>query len=48
VKMCHINKMWLKECHAVHTRGFACRPLTCNDDHFIHRAEEVWQALFGN
>jgi hypothetical protein len=48
VKMCHIDKLWPKECHAAHTRGFACRPLTCNDDHFIHRAEEVWRALFGN
>jgi hypothetical protein len=48
VKMCHIDKLWPKECHAAHTRDFACRPLTCNDDHFIHRAEEVWRALFGN
>jgi hypothetical protein len=22
--------------------------LTCKDDHFIHRVEEVWRALFGN
>jgi hypothetical protein len=48
VKMCHIDKLWPKECHAAHTRGFVCRPLTCNNDHFIHRAEEVWRALFGN
>jgi hypothetical protein len=48
VKMCHIDKLWPKECHAVHTKGFACRPYTCKDDHFIHRAEEVWRALFGN
>jgi hypothetical protein len=48
MKMCHIDKLWPKECYAAHTRGFACRPLTCNDDHFIYRAEEVWRALFGN
>ena len=48
VKMYHIDKLWSKECHVAHIRGFACRPLICNDDHFIHRAEEVWQALFGN
>jgi hypothetical protein len=48
MKMCHIDKLWPKECHTAHTRGFACRPLTCNDDHFIHRAEEVWRALLGN
>jgi hypothetical protein len=48
VKMCHIDKLWPKECHAAHTKSFACRPWTCNDDHFIHRAEEVWRALFGN
>jgi hypothetical protein len=48
VKMCHIDKLWPKECYAVHTKSFACRPWTCNDDHFIHRAEEVWRALFGN
>jgi hypothetical protein len=48
VKMCHIDKLWPKEYHAVHTKGFACRPYTHKDDHFIHRAEEVWQALFGN
>jgi hypothetical protein len=48
VKMCHIDKLWPKECHAAHTKGFACRPLTCKDDHFIHRAEEVWRALFRN
>jgi hypothetical protein len=48
VKMCHIDKLWPKKCHAMHTKGFACRPLKCKDDDFIHRAEEVWQALFGN
>lgn len=48
VKMCHIDKLWPKQHHAVNTKNFACRPLTCNDDHFIHRAEEVWRALFGN
>jgi hypothetical protein len=48
VKMCHIDKLWPKECHAAHTKSFACRPWTCNDDHFIHRAKEVWRALFGN
>jgi hypothetical protein len=48
VKMCHIDKLWPKECHVAHTKGFACRPYTCKDDHFIHRAEEVWRALFGN
>jgi hypothetical protein len=52
--MCHIDKLWPKEWYAAHTfacglrSGFACRPWTCKDDHFIHRAEEVWQALFGN
>jgi hypothetical protein len=24
------------------------QPLTCKDDYFIHRVEEVWRALFGN
>jgi hypothetical protein len=48
MKVCHIDKLWPKECHAAHTKGFACRPLKCKDDHFIHRAEEVWRALFGN
>jgi hypothetical protein len=42
VKMCHINKLWPKECHAANTKSFVCRPWICNDDHFIHRAEEVW------
>jgi hypothetical protein len=48
VKMCHIDKLWPKECHAAHTKSFACRPWTCNDDHFIHRAKEVWRELFRN
>jgi hypothetical protein len=48
VKMCHIDKLWPKECYVVHTKGFACRPYTCKDDHFIHRAEEAWRALVGN
>jgi hypothetical protein len=48
VKMCHIDKLWPKEYHAAHTKGFACKPLKCKEDHFIHRAEEVWRALFGN
>ena len=46
--MCRIDKLWPKECHAVHTKGFACRPLKYKDDHFIHRVEDVWRALFGN
>ena len=48
VKMCHINKLWPKECHMAHTKSFACRPGTCNNDHFIHQAEEAWRVLFGN
>jgi hypothetical protein len=26
MKMYHINKLWAKECHAVYTKSFACRP----------------------
>ena len=48
VKMYHISKLWPRECHQSHTRDFACRPWLCNDDHFLHRAEEVWRALFGD
>jgi hypothetical protein len=42
VNMCHIDKLWRKECHVAHTKSFVCRLWICNDDHFIHRAEEVW------
>ena len=48
MKMCHIDKLWPKQHHVVNSKNFTYRPLTCNDDHFIHRAEEVWRALFGN
>ena len=48
VKMCHIDKLWPKKHHTVNTKNLAYRPLTCNDDYFIHRAEKVWRALFGN
>ena len=48
VKMYYIDKLWPKECYKAHTKGFACRPYTCKDDHFIYRIEEVWQALFEN
>ena len=36
VEMCHIDKLWPKECHAAQTKSFACRPWTCNNDHFLH------------
>jgi hypothetical protein len=26
VKMCQIDKLWPKECHAAHMKSFACRP----------------------
>lgn len=48
VKMYHIGKCWPKQYHQVHTRSFSCNPATCHDDHFLHRAEEVWVALFGD
>jgi hypothetical protein len=48
VKMYHIGKLWPRECHESHTRYFACKPWLCKDDHFLHRAEEVWRALFGD
>ena len=48
VKIYHIHKLWPKKCYVAHTKNFAYRPETCNDDYFIHQAEEVWRALFGN
>ena len=48
VKMYHIDKLWPRQCHESHTKSFACKPWMCKDDHFIHRAQEVWQALFGD
>ena len=48
VKMYHIGKLWPRDCHESHTKAFACKPWMCKNDHFLHRAEEVWQALFGN
>ena len=48
VKMCHIDKLWPEEHHAVNTKNFAYWSFTCNDDHFIHQVEQVWRALFGN
>ena len=48
VKMYHIDKLWPRECHESHTKNFACRPWMCKNDHFNHRAEEVWRALFGD
>ena len=48
MKMCHIDKLWPTQHHAMNMKNFAYRPLTCNDNHFIHQAKEVWRALFGN
>ena len=48
VKMYHIDKLWPRDCHESHTKAFTTRPWMCNNDHFVHHAEEVWQALFGD
>ena len=48
VKMYHIDKLWPREQHEVNTRTFTCKPGSCTDDHFLHRAYEVWNALFGD
>ena len=47
VKMYHIDKLWPRDYHAVHTHGFCCKPRNCNNKHFVHRSEEVWRSLFG-
>ena len=47
VKMYHIDKLWPWESHARHTTDFSCKPLTCKNKHFVHRAKEVWRAMFG-
>ena len=36
VKMYHIDKLWPRDCHAVHTHGFCCKPRNCNNKHFVH------------
>jgi len=48
VKMYHIGKLWPRRCHEVNTKASSCMPVTCRDDHFNHRCEEVWRALFGD
>jgi hypothetical protein len=47
VKLYHIAKFWPRNEFPVITRSFTCKPWLCNDDHFLHRAEEVWRAMFG-
>ncbi len=46
VKMYHIDKLWPRECHKNHNRDYCCNPRTCNDKHFVHRAEQVCRVLF--
>ena len=48
VKMYHIDKLWPREQHDLNTRTFSCKPGSCMDDHFMHRAYEVWTTLFGD
>ena len=48
VKMYHIGKLWPREELEVHSKAHACKSSGCKDDLFIHRAHEVWRALFGD
>ena len=48
VKMYHVDKLWPRGCHEMNTKSFTARPHMCNNDHFLHRAEEVWRTLFGD
>ena len=32
----------------MNTKSFTTRPHMCKNDHFLHRAEEVWWTLFGD
>ena len=41
VKMYHIGKYWPRDQLVMNTKSFTCQPWLCNDDHFLHRAEEV-------
>jgi hypothetical protein len=47
VKMYHIGKYWPRDQLPISTKSFTCKPWLCQDDHFLHRAEEVWRAMFG-
>ena len=47
VKMYHIGKYWPRDQLVMNTKSFTCKPWLCKDDHFLHRAEEVWRAMFG-
>ena len=46
--MYHVDKLWPRACHEVNTKSFTARPHMCKNDHFLHRAEEVWRTLFGD
>ena len=48
VKMYHVDKLWPRGCHEMNTKSFTARPHICNNDHFLHRAKEVWRTLFGD
>ena len=48
VKMYHVDKLWPRGCHEMNTKSFTARPHMCNNDHFLHRAQEVWRTLFGD
>ena len=48
VKMYHVDKLWPRGCHEMNTKSFTARPHMCNNDHFLHHAEEVWRTLFGD
>ena len=47
VKMYHINKLWPRDAYARQTADFNCKPHSCIDPYFVHRATEVWGAMFG-
>jgi hypothetical protein len=47
VKLNHIGKLWPREQLPQMAKTFTAKPSLCRDDHFLHRAEEVWRALFG-
>ena len=48
VKMYHVDKLWLRGCHEMNMKSFTARLHMCNNDHFLHCAEEVWRTLFGD
>jgi hypothetical protein len=46
LKLYYIGKPWPRERLPQIIKSFTAKPWLCNDDHFLHRVEEVWRAVY--